>query len=278
MRGEHSFLGTHPISLQGSPPHARGAPFFAFFAVLSCGITPACAGSTGLAGDGAISDRDHPRMRGEHDKLQERLARFLGSPPHARGALSIVSGFGVPRGITPACAGSTDSGEDSATSGRDHPRMRGEHIDSVALIDVPVGSPPHARGARTDREYDVALNGITPACAGSTEQAKAAETAARDHPRMRGEHLSQSLLGCLDLGSPPHARGAQNELLGDRDLTRITPACAGSTFPLSPGLLHGKDHPRMRGEHRTSASASRRVEGSPPHARGAHILLLVGGG
>jgi len=50
---------------------------------------------------------------------------------------------------------------------------------------------------------------------------------------------------------------------------RITPACAGSTPSMNNVTLVGRDHPRMRGEHKTKFETRMLYAGSPPHARGA---------
>ena len=70
-------------------------------------------------------------MRGEQllsalcDDLQQ------GSPPHARGAVSHTRREKSLRGITPACAGSSNSFVVKVDQWRDHPRMRGEQTKKV---------------------------------------------------------------------------------------------------------------------------------------------------
>ena len=49
---------------------------------------------------------------------------------------------------------------------------------------------------------------------------------------MRGEHFNAQVIGEYNVGSPPHARGAQFCKEGYVILSRITPACAGSTLML----------------------------------------------
>ena len=51
---------------------------------------------------------------------------------------------------------------------RDHPRMRGEHVLSRQDVRDAVGSSPHARGAPARGGGVEGLEGIIPACAGST--------------------------------------------------------------------------------------------------------------
>ena len=77
------------------------------------------------------------------------------------------------------------------------------------------------------------LEGIIPACAGSTTTDSMCLRTNRDHPRMRGEHLFMIALMVVLLGSSPHARGAQRISTGATCTPRIIPACAGSTMPLS---------------------------------------------
>ena len=50
------------------------------------------------------------------------------------------------------------------------------------------GSSPHARGALQRGAEGERLEGIIPACAGSTWATVAEQSIERDHPRMRGEH------------------------------------------------------------------------------------------
>ena len=49
---------------------------------------------------------------------------------------------------------------------------------------------------------------------------------------------------------------------------RITPACAGNTEDEAPRADGARDHPRMRGEHKSSVGSETIRPGSPPHARG----------
>ena len=74
------------------------------------------------------------------------------------------------------------------------------------------------------------LNGIIPACAGSTSSPEAPEEQDGDHPRMCGEHVCDGVFGGETKGSSPHVRGAHDlaSLAPDKD--GIIPACAGSTL------------------------------------------------
>ena len=107
MRGEDFRVLAPGGVLIGSPPHARGRPFFGGILRFCTGITPACAGKTGIFRPSAARREDHPRMRGE-DKLQFFGGEENGgSPPHARGRLNLKGQAIDALRITPACAGKT---------------------------------------------------------------------------------------------------------------------------------------------------------------------------
>ena len=138
------------------------------------------------------------------------------------------------------------------------------------------GSPPHARGRLTPFSGRPVDKRITPACAGKTVRQFVADRTFRDHPRMRGEDLWRKLGRTLILGSPPHARGRRSSRQSASDLRGITPACAGKTVWLSAPKVPIVDHPRMRGEDATMRHCSMILSGSPPHARGRLISVVLG--
>ena len=76
-------------------------------------------------------------------------------------------------------------------------------------------------------------------------------------------------------GSPPRARGAPVDSADYRPPVGITPACAGSTVVRRGWCLPSRDHPRVRGEHLGGRAAIDALRGSPPRARGAHLLASV---
>ena len=214
------------------------------------GIIPAYAGSTVILAVVAASDTDHPRIRGEHCRRQAIVVTPPGSSPHTRGARAAADRLRSALRIIPAYAGSTTRAPSSPNSGRDHPRIRGEHLNSGAAHRVAQGSSPHTRGARPVERHVAPANGIIPAYAGSTSTPTGPAPQEQDHPRIRGEHLAVSRLRGLPLGSSPHTRGAHQTKLSMANTGRIIPAYAGSTsYPCGPSPRFA-DHPRIRGEHR----------------------------
>ena len=90
------------------------------------------------------------------------------------------------------------------------------------------GSPPHARGKVVFAFRFPVPRGITPACAGKRLISISANKAYEDHPRMRGEKLTQNICFKIVVG--------------------ITPACAGKSRTAAANRNNLGDHPRMRGE------------------------------
>ena len=111
--------------------------------------------------------------------------------------------------------------------------MRGEHFNITNIVWYCVGSPLLARGAPDFDNVPLAINGITPACAGSTNGVRLWHYNNRDHPCLRGEHEIKFLLSKSHKGSPLLARGAQLSIIADTITAGITPACAGSTLKRS---------------------------------------------
>ena len=153
------------------------------------------------------------------------------------------------QGIIPACAGSTCTLSCISCTLGDHPRMCGEHRDRYHNYLPSEGSSPHGRGARSVMKVYHEIDGIIPACAGSTQPRRCRFWSQGDHPRMCGEHTSFSLDSVMTMGSSPHVRGAPGGRGRRLVLQGIIPACAGSTSRCSSQTSSPWDHPRMCGEH-----------------------------
>ena len=149
-------------------------------------------------------------MRGEHSCIRIVIRSIMGSSPHARGTRA----RGISRveylGIIPACAGNTRTKILQTVHTRDHPRMRGEHSHLLRCQHSLSGSSPHARGTHRPEHSRIMVYGIIPACAGNTRWIGIMIEFVWDHPRMRGEHLTNGLTRPQSLG--------------------IIPACAGNTL------------------------------------------------
>ena len=70
-------------------------------------------------------------MCGENLTMNNETKRDVGSPPHVRGKHPEMDSGNVVAGITPACAGKTNSGSPCIKPAEDHPRMCGENLNEV---------------------------------------------------------------------------------------------------------------------------------------------------
>ena len=228
MRGEQH--ATFVVSLRhtGSPPLARGTVALRMEMGTRCRITPACAGNRSGQRCHETGRWDHPRLRGEQLRRTHFSRSARGSPPLARGTDEAAEGGSKDAGITPACAGNSASIYAQILHARDHPRLRGEQLSSAFSFLVILGSPPLARGTGEPRRTYCRGSGITPACAGNSCIISVSATAARDHPRLRGEQKSSATKSSGSAGSPPLARGTGIISSFSFSFARITPACAGN--------------------------------------------------
>ena len=111
-----------------------------------------------------------------------------GSSPHTRGAHRLSLHKLALKRIIPAYAGSTVVVPHFRAALGDHPRIRGEHLNSGAAHRVAQGSSPHTRGAHKNVFKAIEQTGIIPAYAGSTSLLLPLTPSSPDHPRIRGEH------------------------------------------------------------------------------------------
>ena len=168
MRGEKLLYLIPTDSALGSPPHARGKAQLEKKPYRKPGITPACAGKRNDGLSLGLQGWDHPRMRGEKRAITHIHHREQGSPPHARGKVSMRVRVIRGKRITPACAGKRTAKAKYVRGSEDHPRMRGEKPKD-SLCSAPTGgSPPHARGKAQSAGCTRCTAGITPACAGKS--------------------------------------------------------------------------------------------------------------
>ena len=174
-------------------------------------------------------------------------------------------------GIIPAYAGSTRAFMRPHVRNRDHPRVCGEHVDSIEPIRAGEGSSPRMRGAQRDGTRWVAPRGIIPAYAGSTNVNALQMLKLQDHPRVCGEHLPFVNHSSSFAGSSPRMRGARSMSRQCTAAAGIIPAYAGSTVEEVPAAAAGEDHPRVCGEHPHLPECFTRCLGSSPRMRGALI-------
>ena len=168
LRGEHVPVCQTSVTSLGSPPPTRGTLSIREELVKDFRITPAYAGNTGKKYFTCFPSQDHPRLRGEHSHEHNQYFLTSGSPPPTRGTLDKLLNGKLPLRITPAYAGNTLTMHWLLISQRDHPRLRGEHLELIGSNNINVGSPPPTRGTPEKMVLDIYSHRITPAYAGNT--------------------------------------------------------------------------------------------------------------
>ena len=232
------------------------------------GITPAHAGKSSHHYSTHRVTPDHPRPRGEKWPPPWLTSRRRGSPPPTRGKAARRCIIRLPNGITPAHAGKSIPLKMHSSTGKDHPRPRGEKLYAARLIVVVGGSPPPTRGKACKNVAYRTQAGITPAHAGKRYGLRSASALARDHPRPRGEKERGGRRPAGAWGSPPPTRGKGAARPARTVENGITPAHAGKSAQAIGVLPSCTDHPRPRGEKNAERRAEYDRRGSPPPMRG----------
>ena len=173
----------------------------------------------------------------------------VGSPPHTRGILHLVTIPLSQIGFTPAYAGNTPNFPNAAIFHQVHPRIRGEYTDIAGHRGSQMGSPPHTRGILLRGMCHYPRGRFTPAYAGNTSPVISSIAAPAVHPRIRGEYFLSVSQSMRNPGSPPHTRGILNYELALIAGTWFPPAYAGNTNAGRHARQGEKVHPRIRGEY-----------------------------
>ena len=207
--GEHMTSAAMGNEAAGSSPRMRGTPFAPPTPVDTTGIIPAYAGNTQQA-SGLVERRrgSSPRMRGTRPRSAIRTRTC---------------------GIIPAYAGNTIFRLPADCLAWDHPRVCGEHVESVLWHHVRLGSSPRMRGTLPQIPCVTHGVGIIPAYAGNTQSGQSMFAAAWDHPRVCGEHTAIGDAVIDATGSSPRMRGTPCDTGLVKTLSGIIPAYAGNT-------------------------------------------------
>ncbi len=270
--GEHSTIRRTCSSPTGSSPRVRGTRQGGLHRIAELGIIPACAGNTDLQRGGNLVTWDHPRVCGEHYVDVGEWGAAPGSSPHVRGTRRRWRMPKLLYGIIPACAGNTCTTARTGATRRDHPRVCGEHVAEICENPEDTGSSPRVRGTLRRERRPLLRHGIIPACAGNTGCHPPNRPREWDHPRVCGEHASDSMESTPQVGSSPRVRGTRRRRAGPRGRLGIIPACAGNTDNSGSEASDSGDHPRVCGEHPPRRKRTARRLGSSPRVRGTLLL------
>ena len=247
-RGEYSGAGATALSRAGSSPLSRGIRLEVLRRNRAAGIIPALAGNTPPVGKSPTITTDHPRSRGEYAVTSPSPERVSGSSPLSRGIRADLLQRALPERIIPALAGNTGTTTCGVSPGWDHPRSRGEYWEALWNNVLAFGSSPLSRGILEVRPSGGASVRIIPALAGNTITDYGLSPNNRDHPRSRGEYMSEP----LRLPIP----------------WWIIPALAGNTAGDGGMYTGSRDHPRSRGEYFHDVAVIEDDPGSSPLSRG----------
>ena len=211
IRGEHRLYLCNRWNNHGIiPAYAGSTTSLSSKLLVSLGSSPHTRGAHRCDNRRQQANRDHPRIRGEHHKGSEHRRFWNGIIPAYAGSTPWVTLFeSWDEGSSPHTRGAPPMRARRRRCHRDHPRIRGEHGVSLALLRLPAG--------------------IIPAYAGSTSSEISIATWPGDHPRIRGEHSITLVTRYASLGSSPHTRGAHVLETCTLEFDGIIPAYAGST-------------------------------------------------
>ena len=150
-------------------------------------IIPACAGKSQFLPTAFHRAQDHPRVCGEKCPPGKFFFMTVGSPPRMRGKVVDYRAEYTAVGITPACAGKSQSSPGWWSRQWDHPRACGEKFLACKAAMSLSGSPPRMRGKDTGCFVHHEKHRITPACAGKRTGKDSWSCGIGDHPRVCGE-------------------------------------------------------------------------------------------
>ncbi len=170
--------------------------------------------------------------------------------------------------FTPACAGTIWDRCAPGPRAPVHPRVRGDDRHSRGQHQRCHGSPPRARGrSQQPTRWRTPLR-FTPACAGTIFSGYSPGASTSVHPRVRGDDKMHVGHTPSPYGSPPRARGRFAHSRAPWGLLRFTPACAGTIMLPRRNGRRWPVHPRVRGDDGQWRTLERKINGSPPRARG----------
>ena len=134
-----------------------------------------------------------------------------------------------------------------------HPRVCGEHSSSDRGSRHELGSSPRMRGTLPEPTATANYERFIPAYAGNTCRKIGNDPFEPVHPRVCGEHKAFTERILHVNGSSPRMRGTHNLDGQNHEKHRFIPAYAGNTNDAQSSLLIASVHPRVCGEHTSSA-------------------------
>ena len=124
--GKSTYVCMIAQNKSGSPPPMRGKAPRRTVLPHAVRITPAYAGKSITSDLSTVHGKDHPRLCGEKEELQNAKETKEGSPPPMRGKASNCRLVSSSIRITPAYAGKSYNVKNVYGIKWDHPRLCGE--------------------------------------------------------------------------------------------------------------------------------------------------------
>ena len=207
MGGEHSSGAVAGRYTPGSSPRGRGTLRIDYRKNTAHRFIPAWAGNTSRNAADTHPCAVHPRVGGEHPPDRRYPHAPVGSSPRGRGTLSLDRPGAVRVRFIPAWAGNTIDPRNAAVITAIHPRVGGEHVQTIKRHPNSAGSSPRGRGTRPRHRRAGWWPRFIPAWAGNTPAAAHGRPRRPVHPRVGGEHCAVwgVAIGCA--GSSPRGRG-----------------------------------------------------------------------
>ena len=137
----------------------------------------------------------------------------------------------------PAHAGKTGVAWGHCRPLPEHPRARGENLYIASRIQSSPGTSPRTRGKLQRIQEGGPAAGNIPAHAGKTHATQQKCWFSTEHPRARGENVTEKQRNSEMRGTSPRTRGKRFGGVGGGGGVRNIPAHAGKTsFSLAPRL------------------------------------------
>ena len=133
---------------------------------------------------------------------------------------------------------------------------------------------PRGRGRRCLSSLVSAMRGLTPGRAGTARGRVVSISPSRAHPRAGGDGGFCPPSATVAKGSPPRGRGRPGFQWPCRLLEGLTPARAGTAWPIVTAVTEFWAHPRAGGDESVSASEDRRHIRQPHQQAGSDRVQL----
>ena len=186
--GEHQTEEAPEDTEFGSSPRGRGTLGWGSQQHSNIRFIPAWAGNTGQRRTRQEQTTVHPRVGGEHPSRSRRSRQTTGSSPRGRGTRGLLTDMQAVLRFIPAWAGNTGQQLNRSMIITVHPRVGGEHFNSIQIAIDYHGSSPRGRGTLSPGFERTMFGRFIPAWAGNTTSHEFLAVPRQVHPRVGGEH------------------------------------------------------------------------------------------